>query len=119
MLPANPTSSAFARLRHRCRLSLCQQSTLEHNGLPRSCAATLCVALERGTVSERLDALRATFEKSRHRYAFRRRAVIEEMFALAATELHMNALGETLKAWLPSIESFDYSMPTFPHAMAA
>ena len=104
--PANPTSPVSAIRR-------------SHDSPPTSPSATRCVALERGTVSERLDALRATFEKSRHRYAFRRRAVIEEMFALAATELHMNALGETLKAWLPSIESFDYSMPTFPHAMAA
>lgn len=70
-------------------------------------------------IQSRLDALRATFKKDRHRYAFRRRAVIEEMFALAATELHVNTLGETLEAWLPSIESFEYSMPTFAHAMAA
>ena len=75
--------------------------------------------LERGTVSERLETLRATFDKNRHRYAFRRRAVIDEMFVLAATELHVNALVEALEAWLPSIEPFEYPVPELPRAMAA
>ena len=82
-------------------------------------AATQCIALERGTLNDRLETLRATFEKSRYRYAFRRRAVIDEMFVLAATKLHVNALGETLEAWLPSIEPFEYPVLKLLLAMAA
>jgi len=107
--PANPTSPASASLRH----------PLGRGTESGSLAATQCIALGRGTLNDRLETLRATFEKNRHRYAFRRRAVIDEMFVLATTDLHLNALGETLDAWLPSIESLDYAAPRFPHAMAA
>ena len=70
-------------------------------------------------IESHLESLRASFEKNRHRYSFRRRAVIEEMFAMAPTDLHAKALGEILGAWLPSIDSFEYAAPAFPHAMAA
>lgn len=116
---AIPTSPASASLRHRSNERLDAEQAPQQNGLALSSAATQCVALQRGTVSERLDALRTTFEKNRHRYAFRRRAVIDEMFVLAATERHVNALGEALEAWLPNIESIEYPAPAFPHAMAA
>jgi len=116
---AIPTSPASASLRHRSNERPDAEQAPQQNGLALSSAATQCVALQRGTVSERLDALRTTFEKNRHRYAFRRRAVIDEMFVLAATERHVNALGEALEAWLPNIESIEYPAPVFPHAMAA
>lgn len=75
--------------------------------------------LERGSVHDRLEALRALFEKNRHRYSFRRRAAIEDMLSLAFSDLHVNALDEALNAWLPRIETFDYPQSMFPHAMAA
>jgi len=107
--PTNPTSPASASLRH----------PLQRGTESESPAATQCIGLERGTVNERLETLRATFEKNRYRYAFRRRAVIDEMFVLTATEIHVNALGEALEAWLPSIEPFEYPVPELPRAMAA
>lgn len=116
---ANPTSPAPRSSGHRSHGRPNVEQASHQNGLALSPAATLCVALQRGTISERLDELRATFEKNRHRYAFRRRAVIDEMFALANTDLHVNALGETLEAWLPSIEAFENPAPAFKHAMAA
>ena len=133
---AIPISPASASLRHRSNERPDAEQAPQQNGLALSSAATQCVALQRGTESEspaatqcialergtlndRLETLRATFEKNRHRYAFRRRAVIDEMFVLAATERHVNALGEALEAWLPNIESIEYPAPAFPHAMAA
>lgn len=69
--------------------------------------------------NDRLETLRALFEKSRHRYSLRRRVAIEDMLSLASSELHVSALDEALEAWLPRIETFDSPLPMFPHAMAA
>ena len=117
--PPDPTSPTPRSTGHRSHGWPDVERATRQNGLALSPAATQCFTLQTGTVCERLDDLRATFEKNRHRYAFRRRAAIDEMFVLAATELHVNALGETLEAWLPHIESFEYPAATFLHAMAA
>lgn len=79
---------------------------------------TLAISPET-TIQDRLETLHVLFRRNRHRYAFRRCAAIEELFASAATDIHVKALGETLNSWLPSVELFENPTAVYPRAMAA
>lgn len=70
-------------------------------------------------IPTRLEGIRVSFEKNRHRYSIRRRAAIEDMLALVTSEFHINALDETLNAWLPQSETFAIPRQMFPRAIAA